>query len=120
MPNLPVSNAIIRVSGTTTGAKIAHKAQMAGATKVFVWRFEDAELPKDPGPDFDPRGLAEELKRLARAFAIPGVIIKPPPGENGDSKPFLESPKKVAIALAFVGGLTGLTLVAIHFARRSS
>ena len=118
MPNLPTSNAIIRVDSATTGAKVMLKAKLAGATKVFAFRFERAELPAKPAPGFDGAALVEELKHYGRGLLLPGVILKPPPEE--DEKPFLQSPKKVAIALALVGGLGGLALVSIHFWRKAS
>lgn len=108
---IQISNAVIGVRQYTTAESIARPARLAGASKVLVFRAGKA--PESlKAPDLDP--LFDEIKRYARAFAIPGVILREPTIGEPDT---WAAPKRLAVMLAIGAGVTGLVLVGLHFAR---
>jgi hypothetical protein len=112
-----VSNAIVWCAKPTTGQALQLPAIKAGAKRVLIYRADKVPIKDKSGfPTLDGDALLNELVRYWRAFGIPGVIVKPPADKEKDP-PFLESPKKVAIAIGAVAAVTGLVLVAMHFAR---
>lgn len=109
--SIQLSHAIVFLRSAKTGQSLMAPAREAGANAVVAYRYE--KIPVDASGSINWTGTIEEMKSLARAFAIPGVIIKDP-ATMGNS-PLAGNSTKWAFAITGALALVGAGVILAYF-----